>query len=319
MNPQMEVEVISVSAPCADVRVIELVGKSGRLPSYGPGSHVNVYLTVGNNEIVRSYSLVGIHCDAGTYRIAVRHMPASRGGSAFMCQLLPGATLRISQPVNNFALSIDSAHKTLLAGGIGITPMIGMAQTLARQGADFRLYYAGRNLDAMPFVDHLREDLGERLYVGIDQDQPAFDIAKIVGSMPNDGELYVCGPAGMLAAAQQVWGRAGRDPSLLRFETFANTGSVDNKPFRVLVPRLNMDFQVPSNATLLETLERNGARPLFNCRKGECGLCAVEILKLDGTVDHRDVFFSPDEKNANAAMCSCVSRLAGGTMVIDFP
>ena len=135
--------------------------------------------------------------------------------------------------------------------------------------------------------------------------------------MPTGGELFVCGPIGLLEAAKRAWARSGRPVGDLHFETFGSSGRYATEPFRVEIPRLGRTIEVPRNRTMLETLEAEGIDMIFDCRRGECGLCALTILSTDGVVDHRDVFFSDAQKAANAKMCTCVSRISGGSVTID--
>ena len=104
---------------------------------------------------------------------------------------------------------------------------------------------------------------------------------------------------------------------MLRFETFGNSGTRPSVPFRVKIPRLAREIFVPTGKTMLEALEDAGIGMIYDCRKGECGLCALPILEVDGVVDHRDVFFSEEEKAANAKLCTCVSRVYGGSITVD--
>ncbi len=320
MKNLINVEVVSTNALCADVCQIELAATEAALPPYAPGDHIELHLPLDAEELVRCYSLVGAWHEEGIYKLAVRRTEPSRGGSAFMHTLKPGDRLRISPPISNFPLSFSSTTaRVFLAGGIGITPLIGMIQTLSGQGHKPDLYYAGRSEASMPFVSELRTLLDSRLHLGIDNEGTSFDLKKTIANLPISAELYMCGPVSMLNAVKTIWADSGRDPTALRFETFASGGTYRNEAFSVTVPRLNITLEVSANETLLEALERSGAEPLYNCRKGECGLCAVEVIDVKGSIDHRDVFFSDDQKAVGKAFCSCVSRVAGGSVSIDFP
>lgn len=318
MKHLIEAEVVATAMLCPDVCQIELAGTEHPLPPYGPGNHVQFHLP---NGLLRSYSLVGRWRKGCTYKVAVRRAEPSRGGSAFMHGLKPGDVLDISPPVGGFPLSFSiDAPRVFVAGGIGITPLISMIEVLSDLGHDARLYYAGRSAASMPFVEDLRALLGTRLHLAMDESGTSLDLNGIVAGLPTNAELYVCGPVGMLNAVKAFWTEHGRDPTALRFETFATGGQYPNQAFSVSVPRLNMTLEVAKNEILLEALERAGVEPLYNCRKGECGLCAVEVINLEGAViDHRDVFYSESQKAAGTAFCSCVSRIAGGKASIDFP
>ena len=122
----------------------------------------------------------------------------------------------------------------------------------------------------------------------------------------------MCGPIRLMESIKRSWERGDRDPTALRFETFGNSGWFDAEPFEVEVPRLGVTVEVRPGESMLEALERGGAEMMYDCRRGECGLCEVEILALDGRVDHRDVFYSERQKAPNAKMCCCVSRVVAG-------
>jgi vanillate O-demethylase ferredoxin subunit len=234
-----------------------------------------------------------------------------------MWSLAPGAHLTISTPGNHFPLSRGRPDYILLAGGIGITPIYTMALALAQAGAKFRLLYAARTRQDLAFAAELGERLGGRLQLFVDEEGARVDLPGEIARLAPGGELYVCGPIGMLEAAKRAWGDSGRPVDQLRFETFGNSGRFATQPFRVNIPRLHKVVEVPPNQTMLDALEAAGIEMIFDCRRGECGLCALDILETDGIVDHRDVFFSDDEKAANRKLCTCVSRVAGGSITVD--
>lgn len=298
-----------------DIRLFEIVPE-GAFVVPAPGSHVNVTVQVEGRADARSYSTVG-PCDDGAWRIAVKRLPESRGGSAYMFTLKPGARMTVSTPGNHFPLATGRPQCLLIAGGIGITPIYSMALALARTDADFRVLYAARRDADLALADRLRAVVGERLQTVVDERGQSIDIAGEIGRLAPEGELYLCGPIGLMEAVKRTWAAAGRPVAQLRFETFGASGRFATVPFTVEIPRLGKRIEVPANRSLLEALEGAGVAMIHDCRRGECGLCALPILDTDGIVDHRDVFFSDEEKADNAKLCTCVSRLAGGTLTLD--
>ena len=234
-----------------------------------------------------------------------------------MWSLAPGANLTISTPGNHFYLSRGRPEYILLAGGIGITPIYTMALALAETGADFRLLYSCRRRQDLALGAELRERIGGRLHLFVDEEGGRVDLQAEIARLAPGGELYVCGPIGLLEAAKRVWQESGRPVDQLRFETFGNSGRFASQPFAVKIPRLGKVVEVPQNQTMLDALEAAGVGMIYDCRRGECGLCALHILEVDGIVDHRDVFFSDEEKAENRKLCTCVSRVAGGSITID--
>ncbi|WP_062232826.1 PDR/VanB family oxidoreductase [Aureimonas sp. N4] len=301
-----------------DVRMLEIEPPPGRFVPPSPGSHLRFSLEIAGRPDRRSYSVVG-PCEDGVWRIAVKRLPDSRGGSRHMGALEAGAHLLVSGPHNHFSLSPARPAYLLLAGGIGITPLVSMAHALQRKGAAFRLLYAARSRAHAVLADELREAIGERLELYLDSEGQRIDFDAAFAALPPGGEAYVCGPIGMLEAARRAWVRAGRPPEELRFETFGNSGAHAAEPFRITIPRLGRVIEVPRDRTMLEALEAAGVEMIHDCRRGECGICALDIVSVEGEVDHRDVFFSDEEKAGNAKLCTCVSRVVRGDIVLDTP
>ena len=297
------------------IRMIEIEPGQGFIPP-SPGSHIDFSVVIGGRPDVRSYSVVG-PCADGVYRIAVKLLEASRGGSAFMWSLTPGVRLAHSAPANHFGLALGAPEYLLLAGGIGVTPIFSHALALAHAGQRFRLLYACRSEGDLALADELRRHIGERLDVRLSGGGKRVDIAAEIARLDPRGEFYVCGPIGMLEAARRTWAASGRPVDLLRFETFGASGEYPPVPFEVRIPRLGREIRVAANQTMLEAFEEAGVEMIFDCRRGECGLCALPILEVDGVVDHRDVFFSDAEKAGNAKLCTCVSRVYGGAITVD--
>lgn len=301
----------------SDVRLFEIEPESA-IVATAPGSHIDVVVLIDGRPQVRSYSLVGL-CADGCYRIVVKRLPDSRGGSAGMWRLQVGERLTISAPGNSFELSYGRSEYLLLAGGIGITPLYTMALALLQAGANFRLLYAARTRRDLALADDLARHIGDRLQLFVDEEGQGIDIAGEIARLDPRGELYVCGPLGMLEAAKHHWHEAGRPVAQLRYETFGSSGSFASAPFKVSIPRLGVTIDVPADRSMLEALEEAGVEMIFGCRRGECGLCALPILTAPAGVDHRDVFFSAEEKAANDKLCTCVSRIAGGCITVDTP
>jgi vanillate O-demethylase ferredoxin subunit len=304
----------------ATVREFTLRPAAGVTP-WSVGSHLRVRLSADGQELLRSYSLVGLPQDSvrdGVYRIAVKRVDPSRGGSRCMWRLAAGAVIHIAGPDNHFELPLAAPFTLLVAGGIGITPILGMALTLARRGTAVRMLYAARSPEELVYADRLRAALGDRLVCCTDAEGRRIDLDAEIGALPDGAQMLVCGPAPLLQGAQEAWQRAGRPRAALRFETFGSGGLKGAEPFWVQVggpqaPR----FTVPADRSLLQVLAEHGIDTMADCERGECGLCAVEVLALDGEIDHRDVFFSAEEKHANRRLCACVSRVRGGGVVVD--
>jgi vanillate O-demethylase ferredoxin subunit len=298
-----------------DIRLFEIEPSAGFVRPT-PGSHLAIAVQIGERADMRTYTVVG-PCEDGIYRIAVKRLADSRGGSSSLWRLEPGARLTISGPHTHFELAHDRPDYLLVAGGIGITPIYSMALALAEAGLPFRLLYGARRRDDFALADDLRGRIGPRLETFAGEAGERIDLEAAIATLAPGGELYICGPAAMLDDARRAWARSGRPAARLRFETFGNSGRHAQEPFTVRIPRLGREIVVRRNQTMLEALEESGIEMIHDCRRGECGLCALPILAVDGVVDHRDVFFSDDEKAADEKLCTCVSRVAGASITVD--
>lgn len=285
------------------------------LLEFDPGSHVNVAVDIGGRAAVRTYT--AIPSGPGTVAVAVKLHPQSRGGSRRMWAMEVGETVRLTLPENRFELSWRARHYLLLAGGIGITPIFGMARALVTRGASIRLVYAARSRGLMAFADELGSLLGDRLVLRDNSAGEHIDLGAEFAALPQDAEVYLCGPIGMLEAAKTAWAQTGRPISRLRYEVFGDSGVFAEGDFSVDVLNRNIRVPVRSDQSLLDALIAAGIDMIYDCQRGECGLCAVKVLDREGEIDHRDVFLSPDQKANNDKLCTCVSRLTHGHAVID--
>lgn len=314
----MQAQVVALRDVTPTVREFELRPESGFAASYEPGAHLQVQVMTAQGKLqTRSYSLVG-EGDGQCWRIAVKRLDDGRGGSLAMWQLAPGDRLQVSAPQNHFALDLSAPGYLLVAGGIGITPLVLMAQRLGahakRSGVPVKMLYGARHAGEFGYLSHLQEALGENV-VAHEGSMP-IDFEAAIAELPSGGQLYTCGPVPMLEAVKRAWEAAGRAPADLRFETFGSSGRLATQAFTVRIPRHDLAITVPADCTLLDALDAAGVQTLWDCKRGECGLCAMDVLAVEGEVDHRDVFLSAHEKAATTRICACVSR-AVGTLTLD--
>jgi vanillate O-demethylase ferredoxin subunit len=283
--------------------------------AYPVGSHINVSVTIDGLPETRSYSLVGEAASDG-FRIAVRRAEDSRGGSRYMWQLTPGARLDITRPAS--LLTVDWARQTycLVAGGIGITPILGAAQALARRGADVTLHYAVRSRSEAAYLADLASLLGDRLVVHAGDEGKRLDLDALFAALPLGALALFCGPMRMLDAARHAWIGAGHPLPDLRYETFGSSGTLPTEAFRVRLKDSGIELDIPRERSMLDVLNASGHDVMYDCKRGECGLCAIDVVEFEGEIDHRDVFFSDHQKQGNAKICACVSR-ARGTITVD--
>jgi vanillate O-demethylase ferredoxin subunit len=197
-----------------------------------------------------------------------------------------------------------------------------MAQRLgalgARRGVPVRMLYGARSAEELAYLPLLQKALGASGAGSVQAHTGSapIDFAAEIAALPRGGQLYTCGPVPMLEAVKRAWAAAGRPPADLRFETFGSSGRLPAQAFEVRIPRHALSIQVPADSSLLEALEAAGVQTLWDCRRGECGLCAMDVLSVDGEIDHRDVFLSEQEKREGRRICACVSR-AVGSITLD--
>lgn len=296
----------------------------GLLPEYGPGAHIEVH--TGNAQsgpLVRHYSLIGGTNDQddprNIYRIAVQREDRA-GGSAFMHDhLVPGSRLKVSIPINNFPLDRKDSHSLLIAGGIGITPIYSMVRSLVRRHRSFTVVYAGRDLKQMAYHEQLMALAGARacLHIsGTSNDNP-LDLQALLRQQPADSAAYVCGPASMVAAAHQAGKLAGWPEGSINSELFGTGFKGDEVPFKVVLRRSGKVISVGKKVSILDALTAARVPVLWDCRRGECGLCEQHVMDTDGTLVHRDRYLSDDESAAGRSMCICVSRTSGTEIQLD--
>jgi ferredoxin-NADP reductase len=305
----------SISDVTPAIREFRLRPENGRLQPYPAGSHIGVTVLIDGQPARRSYSLVE-NSDAGTYRIAVRLAPDSRGGSRGMWNLPAGARIEISNPASLLEIDWTRKNYCLIAGGIGITPITGIAAALRRRNIDAALHYAVKSRGDAAFLDELSALLGDRLTVHASDEGARLDLEATFRTLPDDTIAIMCGPMRMLEAARRAWTDLGRAPADLRYETFGSSGLKPTTEFRVRLKDTGTELVVPQNSSMLDALNGAGFEVISDCQRGECGVCAIDVVAVEGEIDHRDVFFSDRQKHDNRKICPCVSR-AIGIVTID--
>jgi dimethylamine monooxygenase subunit B len=307
--------VLAIRDVAPSVREFLLRPDGGDTSPYAIGSHINVAVIAGGRPDTRSYSLVGAPRPEA-YKIAVHRAVQSRGGSAYMWSLKPGARLEISDPASLVELDWSRQHFCLIAGGIGITPIVGMAQALAHKAGRIDLHYAVRSRGEAAYLNELHAMLGDRLHVYAGAERQRLDSAATFAALPAGAMAFVCGPMRLLDDARRQWVADGRAPTDLRYETFGSSGLLPTLPFTVRIRETGAEIVVPQDRSMLDALNDAGYEVVSDCRRGECGVCCIDIAGVDGDVDHRDVFLSDHQKHEGRKICPCVSR-AAGTVTVD--
>lgn len=314
----IELRVVRVEQVTPRIRLFEFASRDGApLPGFTAGSHIDIEL--GNGE-ERSYSLLNDQGETARYAIAVLREADGRGGSAWMHDVLrEGDVIRAGPPANEFRLSEAGEHHLLIAGGIGITPILPMAARLRELGRDYAIHYCARSVDEAAFAQEIVARHGECANFHYDGGVPGcgLDVRRLLADRPPAAHAYVCGPAGLIRAVRE----AGRDwPSgTIHFELFKGSNAdleldVRNAPFDVVCDRAGKRFTIPADRSILDVLKDAGFRIRSLCKDGVCGTCRVDLIS--GEVDHRDECLDEDEHDE--ALQVCVSRAKPGqTLVLD--
>lgn len=314
--PRLNVTRIDAVTP--RIRRVELQNADpGELPAFTAGAHIDLDLGMGE---ARSYSLLNDPTERHRYVLGVLREEIGLGGSAWVHeQLKTGDVLTSTPPLNDFPLDEEGRHHILIAGGIGITPIMAMAERLSAIGHEYTLHYCARSADEAAFLQELNERHGDRLKTHFDGGDPAvgIDLKTLLAVRPPAGHVYVCGPTGLIRAVRE----AAKDWPLgmVHYELFKGTASdiepvSNDQPFEIVLKRTNRTLTVPADKSILQVLRAEGVKVKTLCTRGTCGTCRVGLVS--GKADHRDDVLDDDERESFLQVC--VSRaMPGETLVLD--
>jgi vanillate O-demethylase ferredoxin subunit len=288
------------------------------LPPFGAGAHIDVHLPDG---LVRQYSLCNNPDKSAHYQIAVLRDASGRGGSLAMHDTVhQGDSIKISEPKNHFPLAHGAPRHLLIAGGIGITPILCMADRLASIGAAFELHYCSRTPERTAFTSRIQTSpFKSRVAFHFDSGEQGqkFDLKKTLASSKSDTHLYVCGPRGLMdavlsAAREQKW-----DEARLHYEFFGAVieRSAGDTTFQIRLASSGVTLDVPPGCTVVEVLAAHGVEVSTSCEQGVCGTCLTRVI--DGEPDHRDSYLTDEEKAAGDQFMPCCSRARTHLLVLD--
>lgn len=316
--PLMQLRVSQTEPAARGIQRIELRHPLGEvLPSFTAGAHIPVRTPSG---AMRHYSLCNDPAEQDRYVIAVKREDHGRGGSrSLVDSATPGLVLEVGSPENLFALDPKASSFVLIAGGIGITPMMAMARhLLGEDGRPFKLYYLTRDEAASAFIEELRSHpFAPHVVIHHDGGDPerTFDLWPVLekpGSATGR-HVYCCGPTPLMDAVRDM---SGHWPSsAVHFESFGADlkPHEDDQPFEVQLQRSGTVVTVPIGQSILETLRGQGVHVPSSCESGTCGSCKTRLI--EGEPDHRDLVLMPEERNSYVMVC--VSRAKSPRLVID--
>jgi len=315
----LQVRVARKAIEAQDIVTLELVATDGKaLPAFSAGSHVDVMLPGG---MTRQYSLCNDPQETHRYLIGVLRDPASRGGSQAVHELVQeGDVLQISAPKNHFGLAHEAKKSLLLAGGIGVTPILCMAERLAITGAEFAMHYATRS----PARTAFRERIAAASFAGkvqfhFDDGEAAqkLNLAQLLARPEAGTHLYVCGPKGFMDAVLNTARDHGWPQAQLHYEFFgAEVAKSDrDASFEIKLASSGRIVMVPKDKTVTQALAEAGVEIMMSCEQGVCGTCLTRVL--EGVPDHKDSYLTPEEQAANDQFLPCCSRAKTPQLVLD--
>ncbi|MGD9925276.1 MAG: 2Fe-2S iron-sulfur cluster-binding protein [Pseudorhodoplanes sp.] len=311
----LDVRLVAVRYQADDIRSFELADPDGRqLPAFEAGSHVDLHLPGG---LVRQYSLCNDPSERHRYVIAVLREQAGRGGSRHIFQHVDaGDLLRISQPRNNFPLATEGKKHVLLAGGIGVTPMMAMVSELRRRSADFVLHYCTRSPERTAFRHELAPLVASgQVRFHHDGGDPAkgLDLAALLRERQPGTHVYYCGPPGFMSAARIACDHWPRELVHLEHFTSATDGSLSpaegtgaDEEFQVQVKSTGAVYDVPRDKSITTVLREHGIDVETSCESGLCGTCRTRYLA--GEPEHRDLVLDDAEKGEYVLICCARSK-----------
>ena len=315
---QLTVKVLRRTQEAEGIVAFELARPDGAaLPAFSAGSHIDVQLPGG---VTRQYSLCNDAAEQHRYRIAVLRDPASRGGSNAMHDTVKeGDTLTISEPRNHFPL-VHAGKTLLFAGGIGVTPLLCMAQRLAAIGADFEMHYSTRSPERTAFRQEIAgSPFAARVQFHHDDGEAAqkLDLARMLGQPAPGTHLYVCGPTGYIDFVVNTAKGLGWPAEQIHLEYFgaAAQDTSGDRAFQVKVASSGATYDIPAGETVVQALGKHGIEIMVSCEQGVCGTCITRVL--EGECDHRDMYFTDEEKAKNDQFTPCCSRAKTPLLVLD--
>ena len=301
------------------VRLVLGSEDDSNLPSFEAGAHIDLHLPSG---LIRQYSLCRIQPDAQYYEIAVLKDPQSRGGSAEVHRLKIGDALLISSPKNHFPLMDTKRHSVLIAGGIGVTPILPMAQHLQKMGLSFEFHYCARSPETAAFSSALENaSFADKMQFHFSEvaGSSQMDVVSVLSRHAHDSELYICGPATFIDYVLLQAKMLGWPEDRLHREFFAapafDENVSENTAFKVKIHSTGEVFDVGTDQSIFEVLDDNGVFLAVSCESGVCGTCQTGVI--DGVPDHRDVFLTDKEHAQGKLVMPCCSRSKTPVLELD--
>ena len=303
-------EVVDHNAQVKEFRIARADGAA--LPDWQPGAHVMLtFSSADGTRHEKHYSLIGAPGPATAYRIAVQREEQGKGGSRTLHEeFAPGSKVELSGPFNSFPLAPAQGRVLLIAGGIGITPMISMAHALTAQGVPFELHYLARDASRLVLRDELP---AAALVTHLSQESGRADLAALLGPYADSAAFYACGPAALLQGLADTGTALGWPAHAMHFESFGARTERSDSALTVELSLSEMTVEVQPGTSILDALIAADVFVSYDCKRGECGNCYTQVQ--EGEPLHRDVCLTPNMRAQG--MCTCVSWAKPGRLVLE--
>lgn len=315
--PTLEMVVEETQPLTSRIRRLRLASADGSpVPAYTAGAHIELHVPARSTQpaLHRAYSLVAPADGGACYEIAVQLEPDGSGGSRWVHELKVGQRVTVSTPRNQFPLHGGATRHLLLAGGIGITPILCMARELHSDRQPCELHYAARQRESAAYADEV-EALGGRCWFDGGNPSKGMPLGQVIGSCSSGVHLYVCGPKAFISAVLELARAQGWPEAQLHCELFSGVlQSTAEQAFTVELTLSGVTLDVQAGHTVMDAMEAAGLDPVFDCRRGECGVCVTQVLQ--GEAEHRDICLSARDRAAGR-FCTCVSRARSGHLVLE--
>ena len=315
MNEQT-VKVIEIEKLTPRIKRLRLVSTKGKkLAPFSPGSYVGVKIPQKQKTRRNSYSLCSSPYKTSFYDLAILLDNNSRGGSQYLHQIEVGVELDTELPKNNFYLNSLANKYILIAGGIGITPLLSMLIYLSRSNTPVELHYAAKSPEECAFYEFLQQQYRDRVKFYFSKKGDRLEPTQILQNQPLGTHLYLCAPHSLMQDCRSTAQALGYPSSAIHQELFGAVKTQKVKPFTAVLARSNQEIEVSPDKTLLEALEAAGIAANYSCRAGGCGACEVKVI--EGEIEHLDSYYSTEEKAEQDRILTCVSRAKSKQLTIN--
>lgn len=286
------------------------------VPAFTGGAHITTFVDAGDEVIERDYSLVSHPTTRTHYSISINRDENSRGGSVYWHDhVKEGDTLQVTPPKNHFPLSFQAKHHVFYAAGIGITPFLTMMEDLEAEGKTFELHYAARTQESCAYFEYLNKRFpGKVQFYFSRNDKPNRMTPATMQDHRIGSHVYFCGPVSMVTEYREAAKAYGYPKKSIHFEVFG-LAEGERLPFRVTLAEQEKVIEVTPEETLLEALLAAGVDAPYSCKGGGCGQCEIEVVS--GEIDHRDIFYSDEEREEKQVILTCCSRAKDEELVLS--